>query len=189
MYRSTDEHRLEVKVTHGCLVVPFGVNTSDFAEMEEIFRAALWPKPQIGWRRWRRELRWMGERTMVEFAVYDVPEENRERPLCRHCGLCPITRTRGLCWSCWNTPEIKSLYPPKKVYERATPQQRACSECGCFIATGQPFEIAARGGRCTTCCNPDPVMRAWLHARLARYEKRAAAMLPLFSDEVEDVAA
>ena len=32
--------------------------------------------------------------------------------LCRHCGLSPVQRPRGLCWSCYYTPGVRALYPP-----------------------------------------------------------------------------
>jgi hypothetical protein len=34
---------------------------------------------------------------------------------CRHCQRCPISRPRGLCWTCFYTPEVRALYPPQKL--------------------------------------------------------------------------
>lgn len=32
--------------------------------------------------------------------------------VCRHCGTRLITRTRRLCRACFDTPEVRDLYPP-----------------------------------------------------------------------------
>lgn len=32
------------------------------------------------------------------------------RPMCQHCNSSPVTRPRGLCWSCYYTPTIKDAY-------------------------------------------------------------------------------
>ncbi len=31
--------------------------------------------------------------------------------LCRHCGLKPANRPRGLCWACYENRSIRDLYP------------------------------------------------------------------------------
>lgn len=33
------------------------------------------------------------------------------KPQCRHCHQAPVSRPRGLCWACYYTPGVKSLYP------------------------------------------------------------------------------
>jgi hypothetical protein len=40
--------------------------------------------------------------------------------LCRHCGVCSVSRPRGLCWSCYYAPGIRERYPAKYVLS-ATP--------------------------------------------------------------------
>jgi hypothetical protein len=30
---------------------------------------------------------------------------------CRHCGRARVSRPRGLCWTCYYTPGLRSLYP------------------------------------------------------------------------------
>ena len=32
---------------------------------------------------------------------------------CRHCGRYRVTRPRGLCWTCFRSPAIRSSYPTK----------------------------------------------------------------------------
>jgi hypothetical protein len=31
---------------------------------------------------------------------------------CRHCGMAPVNRPRGLCWHCWHDADVRALYPP-----------------------------------------------------------------------------
>lgn len=38
--------------------------------------------------------------------------EAQEPKDCRHCSKAKASRPRGLCWSCFYTPEIRALYPP-----------------------------------------------------------------------------
>lgn len=38
------------------------------------------------------------------------------RPMCRHCKKNPVTRPRGLCWSCYYTPGVKALFPSTSKY-------------------------------------------------------------------------
>jgi hypothetical protein len=30
---------------------------------------------------------------------------------CRHCGRCPVSRPRGLCYACSAEPAVRALYP------------------------------------------------------------------------------
>jgi hypothetical protein len=39
-------------------------------------------------------------------------------PLCRHCGVRPVNRPRGMCWGCHGKPEVRSLYPSTSKYAR-----------------------------------------------------------------------
>ena len=32
--------------------------------------------------------------------------------LCRHCDRNPVSRSRGLCWSCFYRPGVRERYPP-----------------------------------------------------------------------------
>jgi hypothetical protein len=44
------------------------------------------------------------------------------KSLCRHCGAAPISRPRGLCWSCYNTPDISGRYRTESVFgQRGVP--------------------------------------------------------------------
>lgn len=40
-------------------------------------------------------------------------------PACRHCGHKPAGRPRGLCWTCFYTPEIRERYPSESRYAPA----------------------------------------------------------------------
>ena len=33
---------------------------------------------------------------------------------CRHCGRAPISRPRGLCWSCFYDPGVRERYPSRR---------------------------------------------------------------------------
>lgn len=33
--------------------------------------------------------------------------------MCRHCLRCPVSRPRGLCWSCFYRPGVRERYPPQ----------------------------------------------------------------------------
>lgn len=37
---------------------------------------------------------------------------------CRHCQQAPVSRPRGLCWSCYYTPEIRTRYPVTSKFAR-----------------------------------------------------------------------
>jgi hypothetical protein len=44
------------------------------------------------------------------------------RPACRHCAKRPVTRPRGLCWTCWTSKGVRDLYPSdSKFARRGTP--------------------------------------------------------------------
>ncbi len=44
---------------------------------------------------------------------------NGERAMkCRHCQVVEANRPRGLCWSCYYTPGIRSRYPSTSIYAR-----------------------------------------------------------------------
>ena len=34
---------------------------------------------------------------------------------CQHCRTVRLIRSRGLCWPCYETPEISRLYPPPSI--------------------------------------------------------------------------
>jgi hypothetical protein len=38
--------------------------------------------------------------------------------LCRHCGQKQAGRPRGLCWTCYQTPEIRGLYSSLSKFGR-----------------------------------------------------------------------
>jgi len=40
---------------------------------------------------------------------------------CRHCHFGPVSRPRGLCWSCYYTPGIRERYPSTSKYGRRGP--------------------------------------------------------------------
>jgi hypothetical protein len=75
-----------------------------------------------------------------------LPEFGR----CRHCRLYGRFARRGLCWSCWNRPEVRARY-------RRRPRRR--SDTDSLVS---------------------PEMRAFIEARIAVYAERASAGLPLF---------
>lgn len=37
---------------------------------------------------------------------------------CRHCHEAPVSRPRGLCWSCYYTPGVRDLYPSTSKFGR-----------------------------------------------------------------------
>jgi hypothetical protein len=37
---------------------------------------------------------------------------------CRHCRRNPVGRPRGLCWSCYNTPGVRGIYPSTSKFAR-----------------------------------------------------------------------
>lgn len=40
------------------------------------------------------------------------------RPMCKHCGVEPVTRPRGLGWKCFYTPGVKDMYPSLSKFAR-----------------------------------------------------------------------
>jgi hypothetical protein len=38
--------------------------------------------------------------------------------VCRHCHLGPVSRPRGLCWSCYYTPGVRDMYPSTSKFGR-----------------------------------------------------------------------
>ncbi len=38
--------------------------------------------------------------------------------ICRHCHFGPVSRPRGLCWSCYYTPGVRDLYPSTSKFGR-----------------------------------------------------------------------
>jgi hypothetical protein len=38
--------------------------------------------------------------------------------LCRHCGMRAVNRARKLCWVCYQTPEVRELYPCTSMFAR-----------------------------------------------------------------------
>ena len=40
------------------------------------------------------------------------------RALCRNCGGGPVSRPRGLCWSCYYTPGVRDQYPSTSKFAR-----------------------------------------------------------------------
>jgi hypothetical protein len=38
--------------------------------------------------------------------------------VCRHCHHGPVSRPRGLCWSCYYTPGVRDKYPSTSKYGR-----------------------------------------------------------------------
>lgn len=50
-------------------------------------------------------------------AARQVNIGSRNRPMCRHCGLKPTCRPKGLCWTCYYS-RIRDLYPTESVHGR-----------------------------------------------------------------------
>lgn len=42
----------------------------------------------------------------------------KARPPCQHCRKYLAHRPRGLCWSCYNKPDVRNLYPTDPVFGR-----------------------------------------------------------------------
>lgn len=38
------------------------------------------------------------------------------RSMCRHCGVRPVNRPRGLCWADYYRPGVRDLYPSTSKY-------------------------------------------------------------------------
>ena len=38
--------------------------------------------------------------------------------LCRHCRRAPVSRSRGLCWTCFYLPGVRELYPDRRPVSR-----------------------------------------------------------------------
>jgi len=38
--------------------------------------------------------------------------------ICRHCDHAPVSRPRGLCWSCYYTPGVRDQYPSTSKFGR-----------------------------------------------------------------------
>lgn len=67
---------------------------------------------------------------------------------CRHCGLLPASRSRGLCHRCFNDLAVRDLYPkqPHRVRAQrpAPPGRPVCRNCN-FAAANRPR------GLCVVC--------------------------------------
>jgi hypothetical protein len=51
---------------------------------------------------------------------------------CKHCGRTPVTRPKGLCWTCYNVPGVKEQYPAAGIHGVrgvATEDRAACFSC------------------------------------------------------------
>jgi hypothetical protein len=42
----------------------------------------------------------------------------QKQMICQHCKREPVTRPRGLCWSCYYSPGVRELYPSTSKYAR-----------------------------------------------------------------------
>ena len=60
--------------------------------------------------------------------------------ICRHCHRAPVSRPRGLCWSCYYTPGVRDLYPTTSKFGR-----RGLGNLNC-CAPLQTFPTRARPG-------------------------------------------
>ena len=49
--------------------------------------------------------------------------------LCRHCDRNPVTRSRGLCWSCFYSPGVRERYPPDSKTNRGLGMSRKRLAC------------------------------------------------------------
>lgn len=41
--------------------------------------------------------------------------------ICQHCHHAPVSRPRGLCWSCYYSPGVRDLYPSTSKFGRRGP--------------------------------------------------------------------
>lgn len=108
--------------------------------------------------------------------------------LCRHCQKVKPTRPRGLCWTCYHTPEVSERYPSTSKYapggglrNRVIPICPACDRTLYEMAVGT-LAAEGRSGVCSTCNRPE-ALRAAYHARIDEYQRRAELGLPLFDGE------
>jgi hypothetical protein len=46
-------------------------------------------------------------------GVIGVEVEPRVFPVCRHCGIRPVHKARGLCHRCWIVPGVRERYPAR----------------------------------------------------------------------------
>lgn len=46
-----------------------------------------------------------------------------ERKICKNCGVKPAGRCRGLCWGCYEDPDIKEKFPASQRGARPEPTQ------------------------------------------------------------------
>lgn len=54
------------------------------------------------------------------------------RKLCRHCRQRFVNRSRGLCFMCFNDPEIKAQYPSRN--KAATAREPTMAELDAMVA-------------------------------------------------------
>ena len=90
-----------------------------------------------------------GGRGMAMAAV-DVPPDSssppdpQAKPLCKHCGVKPPNRRRGLCWTCYFTPGVRDLYPPD-AKGRNSGKQELPSCWGCLRPATRRTHLAKDG--------------------------------------------
>lgn len=72
--------------------------------------------------------------------------------MCQHCLLFPVSRSRGLCWSCFYRPGVRERYPPQGVTHRGLGMGRRrlpCEPTDAWPGTPEKIQVfmqrAARG--------------------------------------------
>lgn len=95
--------------------------------------------------------------------------------LCLHCGKRPVSKPRGLCWTCYYGPGVRDQYaawtPPGDA------DWRDCPGCGGKIATADESQ-----SRCSTCDRPVLARPGYFH-RIKQYAAAVAAGLPIPYEE------
>lgn len=62
------------------------------------------------------------------------------RPPCRHCQARPANRPKGLCWRCWDSPDIRKRHPS------TSPHARRSAAADMVVASLPPAPVAAAPG-------------------------------------------
>ncbi len=70
-------------------------------------------------------------------------KEDAPTALCRHCHERVASRSRGLCWHCYHTPEVIALYPTTSVYgHRGASAATRPADRACLALPGTEVKVA-----------------------------------------------
>ena len=71
--------------------------------------------------------------------------------LCRHCDRNPVSRSRGLCWSCFYTPGVRERYPPDDNNKRGLGMGRKrlpCEPTGAVPGSPEKIRVLMNRAAC-----------------------------------------